>query len=156
MGKQELEIEVPAKVIKQPATTKKVVRYSCDICGKNVDKNQDNRYGSGMSVCTLCGRDICSTSKKGNGYPFTCWNYDQDYSGDYPDKYCIICIPLYFPARREMNERHWQEEELLDMFIKKISLGEITGPCSCLTCSGYCGCGKEGHHKDNKNVKSGI
>lgn len=119
MSSQEIEIIIPA-VKAKPASKKKVIAHSCDVCNKVIDKSQDNRYGSGVSKCSLCKRDICRTRNEDRSY--TCFEYDPDEIGDYPDKICIICFPLYIPARREMNKRHWKEEEELEEQIKKESL----------------------------------
>lgn len=122
MAKQEVEVKVPAKVVKTPAKVKTVVRYTCDICSETVDKSQDNRYGSGMSQCTLCKRDICRTMVKDKYAVYTCWEYDPDEHGDYPDKYCIHCIAVYIPERRKLAEKHWREEEKLEIKMRKESL----------------------------------
>jgi len=124
--KKEVEVKVPAKIIKREATVKKVTRYTCDICGKTVDKSQDNRYGSGMSNCSVCGRDICRTSKGSGGYPYTCWDDHPDDHGDYPSKMCITCIPLWYKLYTPMQERHWKEEEEMEARIKKESLNDST------------------------------
>lgn len=114
-------VKIPAKTIVKEATTKKVVRVTCDICGKSVDISLDNRYGSGTSKCYLCGRDVCRNTKSGRYGDSTCYiMYDNN--SDYWDRYCIICYPLLIPARDAMKERHWQEEEDLEAAIKKESL----------------------------------
>lgn len=121
----EREIKVPAKVVKTPAKVKKVLTVTCDICEKAIDLSLDNRYGSGMSKCDLCKRDICRTKKAGIYGDGTCYIME-DNGSDYWDKYCIICYPLYIPARREMIARHDEEEEALEKRIREESLAKTT------------------------------
>lgn len=122
--KKETVVKVPPKkaVAAKPATTKTVVRYTCDVCGKAIDRSLDNRYGSGMSKCSLCGRDVCRTQVEGKYGQYTCFDFDPDEMGDYPDKYCIICFPLYIPVRNALKEKHWKAEEALENKVKKESL----------------------------------
>lgn len=117
----EREVKIPAKVVKTEAKVKKVLTVSCDICNSKIDLSKDNRYGSGMSQCCLCKRDICRTVKAGRYGDGTCYQM-YDNGSDYWDKYCIICYPLYIPAMRALQERHWKEEEKLEAKIKKESL----------------------------------
>ncbi len=104
------EIKVKAKVIK--ATTRKVEKITCDVLGCGVTINEKG-YGF-RGKCDLCGRDIC------RGHT----TYDPDEPGDYPENYCPTCVELWIPARREMKNRHWDEEEKLEAKVKKLSLAK--------------------------------
>jgi hypothetical protein len=104
-------VKIPAKkaVAAKPATTKQVEKTVCDFCGASVPDH--GSYGW-YPRCACCGRDTC---RKHN-------TFDPDEPGDYGDWFCQICLPLLLPARREMQERHWNEEEELVKKIKEISL----------------------------------
>ncbi len=105
-------IEVPAKVVKREAKTKEVVTYTCDVCDKSVDKSEDNRYGSGMSACSMCGRDICRRSKTGNsGWPKSCYVEHPEDHGDYPRKMCMICEPLWYSLYDPMQKNTGQKKK---------------------------------------------
>lgn len=102
------------KTVKVPAkkeTTRKVEKVYCDIPDCKDEVKIEN-YGSGGGRCGICKRDICKRHKV----------YDPDEPGDYPDKWCTICYSLYYQRRREMNERHWAEEEKLEEEVKRESL----------------------------------
>lgn len=109
--KKEVIVKVPAKkaVAAKPARTKKVKKTVCDFCGADVPSH--GSYGWYPS-CSICGRDCC---RKHN-------TFDPDEPGDYGSWFCQICLPLILPARREMQDRHWKEEEELEARIKKESL----------------------------------
>ena len=93
----------------QPERTKEVTKTHCDFCRAVVPDH--GSYGWYPS-CSICGRDCC---RKHN-------SPDPDEFGDYPDWYCRICLPLIIPAKREMKERHWAEEEEMEKRIRKESL----------------------------------
>jgi len=114
-------VKTPAKTVKVKATTKEVTTYTCDLCLKSVDKSGDNRYGSGMSSCYLCKRDICRRKVAPNSYEMTCM-VRVDNGSDYDDHYCKICAAIYLPAKRQMEERQWKEEEDLEAEMVKKSL----------------------------------
>jgi len=104
------ERKVPAKTIK--ATTQKVTVITCDAidCKEKITSTGYGYRGS----CSLCKRDICRTHT----------TYDPDEPGDYPDNFCPKCVEIWIPMRREMNERHWEEEERLEKQARKLSLNE--------------------------------
>lgn len=107
--KQTKEIKVPAKVVKTPVKIKKVTKILCDFCGATVPDH--GSYGW-FPNCSICGRDTCRKHNKP----------DPDEVGDYPEWFCQICMPLILPARREMENRHYKEEEELEARIKEESL----------------------------------
>ena len=115
-------IKVPAKVVKTPAKAKKITRVTCDVCLNSVDLSLDNRYGSGMSKCDVCNRDICRSGKNGKDWPKTCWVEHPEDSGDYPRKMCIICKPFWSELYKPMQERHYAEEKAMERRVKKESL----------------------------------
>jgi len=102
---------IPA-VKARPAKKKKVVQVVCDFCDTVLPDH--GSYGWYPS-CSICGRDTC---RKHN-------SFDPDEIGDYGDWFCDICMPLIIPARREMKERHWEEEGQLEKMIKEKSLESI-------------------------------
>lgn len=105
--KKTTEVKVPAK----KATTRQVVKIFCDVPGCT-DQAAMLYGGVNSAKCGICKRDICKRHLE----------YDPDEMGDYPDKWCSICYPLILYPRREMNERHWKEEEALIAKVKKESL----------------------------------
>lgn len=119
MSKQEIEIEVPEKIVKRPAKTKIVYRFTCDVCGLYVDKSQDNQYGSGISACSTCKRDVCRTRGQ---YGHTCFVDHPEDHGDYPRKMCAICEPIYYKIISPMLKRHNDEEEQAEKQLKEESL----------------------------------
>ena len=107
-------VRIPAKPAKKavPATTKQVTKVVCDFCGADLPSH--GSYGLSPQ-CSICRRDCC----RKDATP------DPDETGDYPDWFCPICLPLIVPARRELNDRHWAEEEELEKRIRKESLESI-------------------------------
>ena len=95
------------------AATKAHVRtqliVTCDLCGKEVDRNRS---------CCICKRDLCNSCA---------WDDPHD-GGDYPSRYCRICYDLKFlrfgDRKRTLDEAHWDAEEQLDKEVKEQSLKE--------------------------------
>lgn len=106
-----MKVEKTVQVKPVKATTRIVTKVYCDYpdCGNEIVYQ---RYGGGGGSCGICNRDVCSKHR----------TYDPDEPGDYPAKWCIICESLFLQPRREMNERHWKEEEALERKVKKESL----------------------------------
>lgn len=106
--KKEVIVTTPArKAI--PSKKKTVLKVLCDFCSKPTA----DHYGNQRS-CSICSRDLCPKHTK----------WDPDDPSDYPDKFCSICLRIYIPARSEMRERHWKEEDELDAEFKTLSLKE--------------------------------
>lgn len=76
-----------------------VIKYSyiCDLCGKGTEHHR---------VCSICGRDICSS----------CTKFDPRDMGDYPEKYCDSC----FNIGRKYLDRISTEQEKFDVLIEEI------------------------------------
>ncbi len=114
-----------------PAKKVTHIKVLCDICGKGIDKSEDNRYGSGNSECHLCGRDICRRMTKSYG-SYTCYKLDPiDDWKDYRDKYCIKCFDLKFGEKydaeyRKVIDEKYSKLEALDEKVKVESLTQHT------------------------------
>lgn len=50
-----------------------IVTTFCDVCGNEIKYH--------LNTCCMCGIDLCND----------CVNHIDEYSGDYPDKYCATC-----------------------------------------------------------------
>lgn len=92
----------------KPAYKKELEAIYCDIDDKLIGYKGIARFYR----CYVCKRELC--------YNHTTW--DPDEPGDYPETYCEYCAEEWVEVRREMNERHWKEEEALMRLVKKNSL----------------------------------
>lgn len=97
--------------VKVPSKTKEVVKVTCDVDGCG-DTAAFLYGGVNYAKCEICKRDLCKRHLV----------YDPDEPGDYPSKWCSICYGLYYQKRREMQDRHWKEEDALIEKVKKESL----------------------------------
>ena len=71
-----------------------VVTTFCDVCG-----NEMKFY---KSTCCMCGIDLCSS----------CIEHEDDYGGDYPDRYCKDCWTV-------IGEKYRNKIDELDKEISK-------------------------------------
>lgn len=107
--KKKVEVTIPAK----EEVKYKEERTYCDVSGCG-DRIATGQYGWGKKLgkCFICDRDICKMHTVD----------DPDDSGDYPDRWCTICNALYLYRRRQMQQRHWQEEDDLLKEVRQQSL----------------------------------
>lgn len=90
------------------SSREEVIKYSytCDLCGRGPISQR---------ICSICGRDICST----------CTKFDPRDTGDYPAKYCDNCFQIgkkyleqirieeeKFDKKVEELEQKWRDEAL--------------------------------------------
>lgn len=91
-----------------PEKTEQVVRVTCDVCGK-----------PSRGVCDICGRDVCKEH----------WNYEPGASGDYPDRWCSVCLRLwrdkYAAQIRTIEERRDGELAAVWSALKAESKAEV-------------------------------
>ena len=93
---------ITEKVVK---TTRKVKRWTCDICGASSTSNRGCCGHSPFMNCQICGRLTCETH----------YHLDYDGIGDYPQGiYCITCWEAGQPFRDRKIELDEQFEKDID------------------------------------------
>ena len=81
------------------AGKEEIIKYSyiCDLCGKETGYHR---------VCSICGRDICSS----------CTKFDPRDMGDYPEKYCESCFNIGQKYLGQISA----EEEKCDVIVENL------------------------------------
>lgn len=121
--KKERTVVTKARVVKTPAKTKTIVDIYCDICNKIVDVSRDYSYGSGGHNCDMCGRDLCKNVDEKHDY--TCRKYVENGSDYTSELYCPVCDNLKLKYRERYNEIYDTKNkavESLERAMKKESL----------------------------------
>ena len=98
------------KKTEEKKKTVKIIKYYCDVCGKEVRTS----LATHIYKCMICDRDICEKDTYSH-YTFE--------SGDYPDRYCYSCWNAGESYRKEIEileeELEHKKAQLEDRWIEE-------------------------------------